>query len=70
MVTVQLDQPNLRCSDYFAAMNQRKQELRAFAYFGAMILDNQFQKVQAITSFRPLSKRQRVILIATAHHQS
>ena len=33
--------PNLRDSDYFGAMNQRKQEPRAFACFGAMHLNDQ-----------------------------
>ena len=44
METLHLDKPKLRGSDYFGAMNQRKQEPRAFDCFGAMHLDNQFQK--------------------------
>ena len=42
METLHLDKPKLRGSDYFGAMNQRKQEPRAFDCFGAMHLDNQF----------------------------
>ena len=38
MGTLHLDTPKLRGSGYFDAINQRKQEPRAFAYFGVMNL--------------------------------
>ena len=40
--TFHLDNTKPRDFHYFDAMNQRKQEPGAFAYFGAMQLDNQF----------------------------
>ena len=47
MGNLHLNKPKLRGSNYmyFCVMNQRKQEPRVSAYFGALHLDNQFQNL-------------------------